>query len=96
VTYSYSAPLRRLSLVLLRYLHRLRLLSHAAIVARYMGSAVAGCQHVTKKFKDVDIVRIDSSTGQGPCGQGWLAHCRLDAFNRSTIYVVRYRADSTK
>jgi hypothetical protein len=53
-----------------------------------MGSAVAGCQHVTKKFKDVDIVRTDSSTGQGPCGQGWLAHCRLDAFNRSTIYVA--------
>lgn len=41
------------------------MLSHAAIVAREYGiPAVVGAQHATKKFKDGDIVRIDSSTSK--------------------------------
>lgn len=40
------------------------MLSHAAIVAREYGiPAIVGTQEATKKFKDGDIVRIDSSTG---------------------------------
>lgn len=41
------------------------MLSHAAIVAREYGiPAVVGSQHATKKFKNGDIVRIDSSAAK--------------------------------
>jgi pyruvate,water dikinase len=39
------------------------MLSHAAIVSREYGiPAVVGTQNATAKFKDGDIVRIDSSS----------------------------------
>jgi phosphohistidine swiveling domain-containing protein len=57
-------------------------LSHAAIVAREYGiPAVVGSPFFTKKFKDGDIVRIDSSTGKTREKDG-LACCRLDVFNK--------------